>query len=725
MCLHDTPFLHAVNEEEKMEEEEEESAYAREGSLSLFLVSVSLWVLLPLVVVELNISSLHSFFYQLILRSISILRTTAEKKEEERSRNTTKEKKMFFPHINSYVAIFVLFAFLGAATTFFSFGILFRKAEAMFDDVIYKKTLHHREREAVAMDAAVVPPAKVETICEIASFNDGIVGERAFRCRAVIFGQSITFYAVDKLLTRSDYRQSVVHEHLLGKINIDCVTSRSMRISRYHRHLDTSTRVAPMKGKVTMITAKDGLPLFLSNPNETKRDVLGYAAGEEMREEQRQQRAKERTKQQQQPHNKHSRSRSPTPGHRQGSHQSSGSHHAEEAHSSEEHVSYCSAGGKWEVDLLRTARSIIIKFPSLRENERWINLLNGTRETERWKKFLFHLPCNDVLNILIARIFVENTRTSYLDDMLRAKVAKKIEQEVKSMPSVLDGTQIFLDSLSIGTEIPLVNNVSDPVFSNSGDLHFDFDFLYRGGLTFVIRFDVTYRGWKVKGLGFVIQLLELFGRIRFHVGPPPSKRFFLGMPQMPQLDIQVTQQDVRNKGFLHWLLKIMPNLSGIARKIVRNALFEDMVLPAMDDFPFPMIGEPGSSSDAEEDDDESGKEGKELDEEEEEEENDDEGVPIQLQGTGALEAAVARRHAAAAAAAHRAKAMAAADALLEEMNPGKTPPQNGGGGFAPTTRGVDLESQTMQLGSASDGGGGGLRNRRAGLLSSPSLSLDI
>lgn len=280
-------------------------------------------------------------------------------------------------------------------------------------------------------------------------------------------------------------------------------------------------------------------------------------------------------------------------------------------------MQYLSAGGEWEVGLLKNARVLIVKFPSLREHERWMNLLSATKQTKEWRKFLFHLPYTDVLNILIARIFVENTRTHYLNDLLKGKVRKKIKEALNAITPILKGTSIELENLEIGKEIPLVTNVSDPVLSKTGDLHFDLDVLYRGGLSLTLQFDLTYRGIKVKRIAFAFQLMELSTRIRFFVGPPPSKRFFLGCLQVPQIELRVEQQEVQDKGLLHWLMKFVPNLSGFATNIVRDALFDDMTLPNMDDFPLPGIDDDEDDSGGDNDGNVGGEgeEGEEVEEE--------------------------------------------------------------------------------------------------------------
>lgn len=487
-------------------------------------------------------------------------------------------------------AWYIFSGLLGAWFTFWSFGALFSRIVTAFDDLMYAKALKHRDLQSLAKEGAVVPQAKVEAHCRVVTFNDSRVGRTVIHCRAVLFSSTITFYAIDELQTKSDNRESVLSEHFLGKINLNCVEARNTKLSRYHRHEDTSSLVAPVKGKVVELVAKNGCPLFLPNLNlfqpmappappssflaalqadkaTTAADQSGAASPDAASQKQSATKPKTRV-----------------------------------SSSGRTVVTTLSVGREVEMDLLKSARAILIKLPSLRQNERWLNLCKNHVETKKWQQTLFHLPCADLLNVLMARMFAENTKTSFLDDLLLSKMSVRVQKASETVPPTLKGSHFYLDEFKLGTQLPTISNISEAVVNSTGDLFFDFDFLYSGGLKMEIRLDIVYRGLKVRELAFRLQLQELQGRMRFYAIPPPSRKCFLSCPQMPRMELQVEQKEVTRKGLLHFLMKLLPNLSTIVSNMVRDALFEDMIFPLMDDFPFPIIGDDATSSEDEEED---------------------------------------------------------------------------------------------------------------------------
>ncbi|CBZ24681.1 conserved hypothetical protein [Leishmania mexicana MHOM/GT/2001/U1103] len=532
------------------------------------------------------------------------------------------------------MGIFTLLAFfygtVGGATSFLLlFLLFFRKTEHALSDTVRKKARKHAEFDAVAKEAAVVAPAKVETLCKMVRFDDGIVGD-AIQCRMVFYGSTIDVYKVDKLCTLPDHRHEVVSEHMLGRINRACVSVTSQRISKYHRHRNQSTRYAAIKGKCTVLNHKDGMPLFLEDPNailkERLRCVRERQAHEAMVEQlcrrsrhdgkavTEKEFAMEMRRMQCEAYNEgcdHFATAARGLGYQ---HDWTGMNTTAPRGSGAPHPSAlnlqcCSSGaaagrrgadvsprGEEEVPLSRWT-CVAIKFPTRRVQERWLNLLQSTPESAQWHDFITHLPQMDVFNLLIARLFFENSRANTLHDLLEEKLKKKLARVSKSLPPKLRGN-IFLDSLDVGGEIPLISNVSDPVPSTCGDTEFDFDVLYRGGLALKIRFSVLYRDIRVPDIIFSIKVLELAGRMRFAVGPPPTRKFWLGGPQPPQLRLEFTQEVASHDGILNAVLRLLPDMSKIASNIVKVLLFEDMVFPNMDDFPWPIFGEDSDDDDS-------------------------------------------------------------------------------------------------------------------------------
>lgn len=691
----------------------------------------------------------------------------------------------------THILAFFISIPLGACLFFFFLKSLFKKGEDSLDKFIYDKTILHYEKEKVAMEAAVVPPATIETICKVATFDDDIVGAKVFQCRAVLFANTITFYLIDQLEQLPDYRTVVVQEHLLGKIIINCVTAKNTRLSRYHRHLDTSSRTAPLKGKVVAIAAQPDQPFFLVTPKactgrtfqlplptlsstkpfhrstssssfssssssssasssgsplttpyssvtaaysppdhspsastqtfvlsafevETKTTATKNVKGERHLGEsgavragggispQEEKRGEKTSPSSRKAVNDHGHdsvasprlpksfliSSAPPPPPSSWPQPTAAAVAAEEVHpkhgaskkhhllppSSEEEAwptpflppslssrkppkggeveskrrtsagpplvpkHMHSAGAETlttdgenetsgsvseaakQTALLLHARKIIIKFPTLRVNERWLNLLHRTDQTKRWCELLFHLPSSDVLHIFLARLYVENTQTSYLNDLAKGKVNHKIEAVSKTFPKAAKGTAIYLDDLSFGTEFPVISNVSETTVSPKGEIMFGADIRYRGGLKMSFRFDLRFYGMKVGQISYSIEIKELSGRMRVMICPPPSQRFFIGFVAMPELNLQLMRtKRGQESGFLPVIIRWLPNLSVLATRIAKEALFEDMILPLMNVFPFPIIGEDASDG---EDDEELGKEGEEKEEEDGDEEED-------------------------------------------------------------------------------------------------------
>ncbi|KAG5484518.1 hypothetical protein LSCM1_07893 [Leishmania martiniquensis] len=509
----------------------------------------------------------------------------------------------------------------GAMGSIVFFLVTFRKGEAFLCDTVRRKARKHAEFDAVAKEAAAVAPARVETLCKLVRFDGGIVGE-AIQCRMVFYGSSIDIYQVDKLRTLPDHRQEVVSEHMLGRINRACVTASSQRISKYHRHRNQNTRYAAIKGKCTVLSHKDDMPLFIEDPKTVLKERLQQAKERQayeammerlLRRARRQSRAMtdeelaaelNRMQLEARIESRDRYNRSANISDYQ--HDLLGNGASYQAAFTSQRRSFDDAPWRRRNDLSADAleevplsqwKCVAIKFPTRRVQERWLNLLQPTPESGQWHDFITRLPQVDVFNLLIARLFFENSRANALHDLLEEKLKRKLARVSKSLPPKLRGN-IFLDALDVGGEIPLISNVSEPASSKCGDTEFDFDVLYRGGLALKIRFSVLYRDIRVPDIIFSIKVLELAGRMRFVVGPPPTRKFWLGGPQPPQLRLDFTQEVASHDGILNAVLRLLPDMSKIASNVVTVMLFEDMVLPNMDDFPWPVLGDNSDDDDS-------------------------------------------------------------------------------------------------------------------------------
>lgn len=234
-------------------------------------------------------------------------------------------------------------------------------------------------------------------------------------------------------------------------------------------------------------------------------------------------------------------------------------------------------------------RSIAVKFYSAREQERWLNLLKGPQEAANWRAYLQTLTTPDVFNLFLTRLLVQSMRTTALANFIRATIQKKLDiLSVTKFPRDVEG-RILLEDFILGNEVPIFSNVSPPNLLARGEMIFDFDLLYRGGAMLCLRLNLTYRGIRIPHVVLSIKILHFFARFRVSVGPPPSKKFWVGSLTPPDLRVKMHQGIATRKGILHRILTSLPDFSPIATNLIKLYLLKEMVLPMMDDFSLPNV----------------------------------------------------------------------------------------------------------------------------------------
>ena len=235
---------------------------------------------------------------------------------------------------------------------------------------------------------------------------------------------------------------------------------------------------------------------------------------------------------------------------------------------------------------------VIIKFERARESERWHTLLSGLHEARAWHDFAKMLPNPDTVNTFLSRFFFQNMRVNGLHDIIVRQIRKKLrELPSKKFPRNLGG-QLVLDEFLIGTQIPWISDVSEPTISANGEVGFDFNLMYKGGeggFTLFFRLALEFLGIRVPHVVFSVKLIELEATVHISIGPPPSKKFWIGGHKPPILRLEVRQGCASGKGILHRVLTSLPDLSGVVTNLIKLYLFSDMVLPYMDDFPLPSV----------------------------------------------------------------------------------------------------------------------------------------
>lgn len=247
--------------------------------------------------------------------------------------------------------------------------------------------------------------------------------------------------------------------------------------------------------------------------------------------------------------------------------------------------------------LLTDCRRLVIRFPTRRELDRWYNVLATTERSYEWRKFLRTLPSMDLFNLVTARIFFENSTGPALSEVIRKKIAKKLRHV--NLPRPVHGV-IRVAHVKLGGEVPLISNVSHASVSANGEVGFDFDVLYRGGFQAVFVADLLVRALKVPQLLLYVTVLELGGRVHVSLGPPPSNKLWVGFHSPPNIRLEFAQETTTHEGVLSSLLSLLPDMSDLITRIVKVELFEDLLLPNLDDFPLPNVADDSSSSEDEE-----------------------------------------------------------------------------------------------------------------------------
>ena len=242
-------------------------------------------------------------------------------------------------------------------------------------------------------------------------------------------------------------------------------------------------------------------------------------------------------------------------------------------------------------DMPQLWTSIAIKFPTNRDLDRWTNVLSVTPETDAWRGFVKSLPSLDVFNLFVARLVFESNKSSSggaLNKLIQSKIDKKLRTVSKNLPKPLSGF-ITVQSVNCGNEIPLINDVSFVSYATNGELAFDFGLSYRGGFTVTLVATLSVRSVQVPQLVFIVRLVELKGKVHVSVGPPPSNKLWLGFHAPPVVTIDFKQEVASHDGVLSAVVALIPDLSDFISNLVKIQLFEDMVLPKMDDLPLPNV----------------------------------------------------------------------------------------------------------------------------------------
>ena len=240
-------------------------------------------------------------------------------------------------------------------------------------------------------------------------------------------------------------------------------------------------------------------------------------------------------------------------------------------------------------------RSLMIRFATVRELERWLEVLQPTVVTNQWKLFLKSLPEIDTLNVFASRIFFENRELGELNELVKEKINKALHKVV--LPAQLAQSSIAATAVSVGGELPIFSNISPIATSACGEIAVDLNVWYRGGFTCTLTIDMKLKTDRILKMDIsapsfevTVRLRELRGRLHVSIGAPPSRKMWLGFHELPEVDVEISIDRIQTESALaHLVVSAIPDLSELITNIVREKLFEDLTLPHLDDFPVPNV----------------------------------------------------------------------------------------------------------------------------------------
>lgn len=238
--------------------------------------------------------------------------------------------------------------------------------------------------------------------------------------------------------------------------------------------------------------------------------------------------------------------------------------------------------------------ALVLEFKDPRDAEMWYAAMKGSLELDAWREYLKNIPLPDTLNTFVGRLLFPSLRQKGLEKLIRKLIREKLEEvTARKFPRFLTGG-IHLDDFVLGSGIPWISEVSEPAMSTHGEIGFDLNILYKGeaaGFALFFRFALAYRGFRIPRFILSVKLLELQASLHISIGPPPSKKIWVGLHRPPTLRIQANQGCASGKGFLHRILTSLPDMSDMVCNLLRLYCFSEMILPEMDDFGLPSIEE--------------------------------------------------------------------------------------------------------------------------------------
>jgi hypothetical protein len=189
-------------------------------------------------------------------------------------------------------------------------------------------------------------------------------------------------------------------------------------------------------------------------------------------------------------------------------------------------------------------------------------------------------PETRAFNALINRVFLALHRTTFLEDVVREKIEKKIARVAK--PAFI--SYVSVQSIDLGDAGPILSNPRLKDIHISGDMILSMDIKYTGGVKVVIsaiaKLDLGQR-FKVRTVDLMLagSLQRLQGRLLIRIKPPPSNRIWFCFENIPDMDIKIEPIVSSRQITYNWILRTIENR-------IREVFAETLVKPNWDDVPF-------------------------------------------------------------------------------------------------------------------------------------------
>lgn len=184
------------------------------------------------------------------------------------------------------------------------------------------------------------------------------------------------------------------------------------------------------------------------------------------------------------------------------------------------------------------------------------------------------------INALIGRIFLALYKTQEIEDLVRAKIDRKISRVSK--PNFI--TSIQVQNVQMGDAAPIFSNPKLKELMVDGSLTIETDVRYNGGfrlqIAAIARIELGSR-IRAREVDLVLAgvLRKLSGHLLIRIKPPPSNRIWLTFETPPQMDFAVEPV----------VSSMQITYSVILRAIesrIKEVIGETLVLPNWDDVPF-------------------------------------------------------------------------------------------------------------------------------------------